>query len=185
MKKLNVVAGLLCSMLLMCCQSKTSKSDAAIRSAQEAVANFNIENGFEVQVVSAEPLVEDPVALQFDADGNMWVVEMRGYMQDVEGRGENQPLGRIKVLADTNDDGAYETAHIFLDSLIMPRAVAIVPGGVLVIEPPTLSFVENNQGKAGRKIILDSLFAEGGNVEHQPNGLIGSTLLKAANASGF
>jgi glucose/arabinose dehydrogenase/mono/diheme cytochrome c family protein len=173
MNKVSIIIGIVFSILLFSrCQSETPKSDAAIRSPQEAIANMKLEDGFEVQVVSAEPHVEDPVALQFDADGNMWVVEMRGYMQDTEGRGENQPLGRIKILEDKDDDGEYETAHIFLDSLVMPRAVALVPGGVLVIEPPKLLFVENNNGKAGRKMILDSLFAEGGNIEHQPNGLM-------------
>lgn len=54
----------------------------------------------------------------------------------------------------------------------MPRAVAIVKGGILMIEPPGLFFVENNNGKAGKKTVIDSAYAETGNVEHQPNGLL-------------
>lgn len=153
------------------CTNKKPHNSSDILSPAEAIANFNIENGFEVQTVAAEPTVEDPVALQFDADGNMWVVEMRGYMHDKEGAGENLPLGRIKVLEDRNDDGLYETAHIFLDSLVMPRAATPVTGGILVIEPPKLYFVENKNGKAGAKLLIDSAFAEGGNAEHQPNSL--------------
>lgn len=145
---------------------------SSLLSPQQAIADFTIDKDFSVQVVAAEPLIEDPVALQFDEDANIWLVEMRGYMQDKEGRGENAPLGQIKILKDTNDDGTYETASIFLDSLVMPRAVLPVQHGALVIEPPNLFFVENKEGKAGKKTIIDSTFAEGGNVEHQPNGLM-------------
>ncbi|HUQ97501.1 MAG TPA: c-type cytochrome [Chitinophagaceae bacterium] len=143
-----------------------------ILSPAEAITDFKIEDGFEIQTVASEPLIEDPVALLFDEDGAMWVVEMRGYMQDKEGHGETLPLGRIKILRDANNDGTYETATLFLDSLIMPRAVVPVKGGALLIEPPNLFFVENNGGKAGKKMLIDFSFAEGGNVEHQPNGLM-------------
>lgn len=173
MKKAWMLFGLfLIALLFSRCHTTPEKKPNAIRSPQEAISDFKIKDGFEVQTVAAEPSVEDPVALQFDADGAMWVVEMRGYMQDKDGRGETLPLGRIKILQDNDNDGRYETATVFLDSLIMPRAAAPVPGGVLVIEPPNLLFVENKNGKAGKKIILDSTFAEGGNVEHQPNGLM-------------
>lgn len=159
--------------LATCKNKPTEKVDAAhILSPQEAIAAMKIEPGFEIQTVAAEPQLEDPVALQFDETCAMWVVEMRGYMQDKDGRGETKPLGRIKILEDKNDDGRYETATIFLDSLVMPRAVLPVHGGALIIEPPQLFFVENNGAKAGKKYIIDSFFAEGGNVEHQPNGLM-------------
>lgn len=157
---------------LQCSPDAKEERTDGILSPQEAISDFKIEDGFELQTVAAEPLVEDPVALQFDEDGAMWVVEMRGYMQDKDGRGENLPLGRIKIVQDNNDDGSYETTHLFLDSLIMPRAVAVVQGGVLIIEPPRLYFVENRGGKAGKKTLIDSLFADGGNAEHQPNGLM-------------
>jgi glucose/arabinose dehydrogenase/mono/diheme cytochrome c family protein len=161
--------------LLLCvsqCRSLKEKDANSLFTPQEAIADFTIEAGFEVQPVVTEPLVEDPVALHFDEDGGMWVVEMRGYMQDKEGTGENLPLGRIKLLQDKNGDGRYETAGLFLDSLVMPRAVAVVNGGLLLIEPPGLYFVENRGGTAGKRIVIDSVFADVGNAEHQPNGLV-------------
>src|SRR4051812_37090557 len=69
---------------------------------QEEWATFKIAEGFEVQLVAAEPMVEDPIALSFDGQGRMWVVEMRGYMHDIEGAAENQPLGRIRLLTDSD-----------------------------------------------------------------------------------
>src|SRR5262245_1581145 len=71
-------------------------------SPEDEQRTFKIADGFEIQLVAAEPMVEDPIALSFDAEGRMWVVEMRGYMHDIEGKGEDQPLGRIKVLSDSD-----------------------------------------------------------------------------------
>ena len=172
MKKPFAASLLLMIAVLYFAQCRTGSDNDGLLSPEEAIADFQVEDGFEIQTVAAEPLIEDPVALQFDKDENMWVVEMRGYMQDKDGRGENLPLGRIKILEDKNDDGKYETTHLFMDSLVMPRAVALVQGGVLLIEPPALYFVENKNGKAGARLLIDSAFAEGGNVEHQPNGLM-------------
>jgi glucose/arabinose dehydrogenase/mono/diheme cytochrome c family protein len=154
------------------CGTSRTKAVSGLLSPQQAIADFQIEEGFAVEAVAAEPAIEDPVALQWDADGAMWVLEMRGYMHDEDGGGENMPLGRIKILKDANGDGTYESASVFLDSLIMPRAVLPVNGGALVIEPPKLLFVKNKYGKGGKVQVIDSLFIEGGNVEHQPNALM-------------
>jgi len=158
--------------LVACNSNTTSGNEAPVLSAEESIHDFEIEKGFVTELVCAEPLLEDPVSVCFDQDAAMWIVEMRGYMHDKEGGGENLPLGRIKILKDTDKNGQYDTAFVFLDSLIMPRAVALAENGILLIAPPALYFVENNNGIAGKKIIIDSAFADVGNVEHQPNGLI-------------
>src|SRR4051794_37537309 len=62
--------------------------------------SFSIAPGFRVELVAAEPLVESPVAMAFDADGRLFVVEMRGFMPNAEGRGEDAPTGRVSVLED-------------------------------------------------------------------------------------
>lgn len=172
MKKIESLL-LIISFLLFCCKTEKDKpGEAPVLSVEESIKDFQIEDGFVIEAVCTEPLIEDPVALSFDEDARMWVVEMRGYMHDTEGGGENQPSGRIKVVVDTNEDDKYDSSYVFLDSLVMPRAIAIVKGGILLIEPPGLFFVENNHGKAGSKRVIDSAFAETGNVEHQPNGLL-------------
>ena len=57
-------------------------------------------------------MVEDPVVITFDPDGRLWVVEMRGYMPDINGKGEKEPVGRVSVLADTNYDGQMDVSKI-------------------------------------------------------------------------
>src|SRR5690606_14749464 len=78
---------------------------APVLPVEEALKTFALAEGFVIEPVAAEPLVEKPVCLDFDAAGRMWVCEMRGYMPDLDGTGENIPQGRISVLEDQDDDG--------------------------------------------------------------------------------
>src|SRR5688572_3119694 len=137
--------------------------------AADALKTFKLPPGFRIEVVAAEPLVEDPIAMAFDADGRIWVVEMRGYMHDIDGRGEDQPIGRIRVLTDTDSDGRMDKADTFLDGLTMPRAVLPVRGGALVAEPPELAhWVDtDNDGKGSKKAVVATDYGRrGGQPEH-------------------
>ena len=91
------------------------------KSPEEELATFQVEPGFKVQLVAAEPMVQEPVALSFDADGRLWVVEMRGFMPDIDGKGEALPSGRISILEDTNGDGTMDKSTIYLDKNIILR----------------------------------------------------------------
>ncbi|MGV3764168.1 DUF7133 domain-containing protein [Parapedobacter sp.] len=133
---------------------------------------MEVEAGFKVELVAAEPLVAAPVAMTFDEKGRIWVVEMDGYMPDTLGHGENAPVGRIVILADEDGDGMMDNRDVFLDSLVMPRAICLVDSGLLVAVPPRLWFYEISGDRAVGRTLVDSAYAEGGNVEHQPNGLL-------------
>jgi mono/diheme cytochrome c family protein len=150
---------------------RNAYAESPLLSATEAIGKMKIEPGFEVRLVASEPLVEAPVALVFDNQGSMWVVEMVGYMPNPDGVGEDVPNGRIVVLSDKNKDGVMDERKVFLDSLVLPRAICLIENGVLYAEPPRLYFVENVNGVPGKKILVDSLYAESGNAEHQPNAL--------------
>lgn len=168
-----------------CNESTGKKADAsdslAIREAyaespvltpQESMNKMKLQDGFAIQLVASEPLVNSPVALTFDEKGRIWVVEMEGYMPDTVGTGEDKPTGKIVILSDKNGDGVMDDRKVFLDSLVLPRAICLVENGLLVAEPPRLWYVSNDNDKAGKKTLVDEKYAEGGNVEHQPNGLL-------------
>lgn len=140
---------------------------------EEALASFKLAPGLKAELVAAEPLVQDPVSITFDEAGRMWVVEMLGFMPDIDGTGEEDPVGRISVLMDTNADGQMDSSVVFLDSLILPRAVAVVEGGALIAENIPLWYVEDTDGdlRADTKTLIDPKYGGRGLPEHSANGL--------------
>ncbi|KAJ3056848.1 hypothetical protein HK102_011141, partial [Quaeritorhiza haematococci] len=77
-------------------------------SPAEALQSFRTRPGLKMELVAAEPLIESPVAVDFGADGKLWVCEMRDYPSGMDGK--YKPGGRIKVLEDRDGDGRYDTA---------------------------------------------------------------------------
>lgn len=147
---------------------------APVRAPEDALATFEVLPGFRVDLVAAEPLVDSPVAIAFDERGRLWVLEMRSYMPDADGAGEEEPTSRIRILEDRDADGRFDHATTFLDGLIMPRAVAPTHGGALLIEPPSLFFCPDadGDGVAEQKIDLGVDLGAFENPEHGPNGLL-------------
>ncbi|MDP4248559.1 MAG: c-type cytochrome [Bacteroidota bacterium] len=162
-------------------EKKNDKSDSlALRqnippspvlSPEESLKKMHVVNGFTVKLVAAEPLVTAPVALNFDEQGRIWVLEMQDFMPDTLGTGEDKPSGKIVILSDRDGDGVMDERKVFLDSLVLPRALCLIENGILVAEPPKLWYYEIQNDKPVKKTLVDSAYAEGGNVEHQPNGL--------------
>ena len=147
-------------------------SQSPFVSPEASIGKMKVEEGFEVKLVASEPLVSSPVAMLFDDQARMWVVEMTGYMPDTVGTGEDIPNGKIVILTDKNKDGVYDDRKVVIDSLVLPRAICLIDNGILVAEPTNLWFYELNNDKALKRQLVDDKYAEGGNVEHQPNGLL-------------
>jgi mono/diheme cytochrome c family protein/glucose/arabinose dehydrogenase len=148
--------------------------DSPVLTPADEQKTFVLEKGLKIKLVAAEPLVQDPVVIQFDEDGRLWVVEMRGYMPDVEGNNENEKIGRISVLEDINGDGLMDKSTVYLDSLVLPRAIALIKGGILVAENQALweCLDTNNDLKADTKTLIDKDYAGGAAPEHSGNGLL-------------
>jgi glucose/arabinose dehydrogenase/mono/diheme cytochrome c family protein len=147
--------------------------EAPVRTPAQALETFELADGFILEPVAAEPLVEKPVALDFDAAGHMWVCEMPGYMPDIDGRGESVPQGSIVVLKDTDGDGAADQREVFLDEILMPRAIRVYLDGILFLDQNRLMWAPRDGGRRTGEIeVIDPDFAKGGNVEHKPNGLM-------------
>jgi mono/diheme cytochrome c family protein len=137
-----------------------------------SLENYLVEEGFELSMVASEPQLKAPVSMDFDNNGRIWVVEMLGYMPNLEGIGEEERNGRITILEDLDKDGYFEDSKIFMDELVLPRAIALVYGGVLYVDGPELWFTEINNDLPSKKTLVDPKYADAGNVEHQPNGLM-------------
>jgi len=152
---------------------------APVVGPDKAAATMKLEEGFALDLVAAEPMLKDPVALAFDGNGRIWVAEMTGYMPDIDGKLENSTYGRLSVLEDTDDDGTVDKHTVFLEKFLLPRAVALVDAD------RTLLFADNEKLyeaeilidgtgaiTAGKVTVVDEEFAKGGNPEHKPNGLM-------------
>ncbi len=136
------------------------------------VDEFLIQDDLRIELVAAEPLLDSPVAMAFDPNktGRIWVVELPGYMRDIDGNDEQKADGRIVVLDDLDSDGVMDQRTVFLDSLVTPRTLAHVYGGLLYSESTNLWWQPLPVGSGARQLV-DSLYVVGGNIEHQPNGL--------------
>ena len=149
---------------------------------QEELKTFQIAKGYQISLAASDPQVGDPVAAQFGPDGRLWVVEMQGYMPDLDATTEDQPHGRVVVLEDKDGDGVFETSTVFLDKVVMPRALALHRDGVLVGAPPHLWFCRdtNGDGKADEKIEVATDFGvrvdparpQLANPERAPNAML-------------
>jgi mono/diheme cytochrome c family protein/glucose/arabinose dehydrogenase len=136
-------------------------------------ATFRLPPGFRAELVAAEPLVIDPVAMDWDDEGRLYVVEMRGYMPNLDGDGEDEPVGRVVVLEDEDGDGRMDRSDVFLDGLVLPRAVAALPNGVLIGAPPDLWLCRDTNGdrSCDERTRLGTYGTPDANPEHSENGL--------------
>lgn len=125
-------------------------------SLDDAMKTFTLPEGFEIEVVAAEPLIRDPINFSVDAAGRLWVVEMGDYPrgkpdEHVDGVERHEPWdgppgGTVKVLTDDDGDGKYDAAHLFLDGLTFPTGVFPWRDGVLISGAPDLIFARDTDG---------------------------------------
>jgi len=113
-------------------------------SPQESLDHIVVPKGLEVELVAHEPNVIDPVAIRFDENGRMWVVEMRDY--PTAGTTGNYARSRISILSDRDGDGFFETSKVFADDL--PYATGVQPwkGGVFVTMAGQVAYMKDTNG---------------------------------------
>lgn len=139
------------------------------KSPQASLESIRVKPGFKVELMACEPLVNDPIAFEWGADGKLWVVEMGDYPLGVDGRGK--PGGVVRVLEDRDGDGGYDKATTFLDGLGFPTGVMPWRQGVLISCAPDILYAEDRDGdgRADHREVLFTGFVEG-NQQHRLNG---------------
>ena len=144
-----------------------------------AIATFKIKPGFRLELVAAEPLVVDPIALSFDEEGRLYVVEMRDYS---ERRAER--LGRIRRLEDIDGDGRFDRSTVFAENFAWPTAVFCWDGGVFVGATPDLLYLKDTNGD-GVADVRETIFTGFGNslITEATNRLNVQALLNSLNWS--
>ncbi|QDT08426.1 PVC-type heme-binding CxxCH protein [Planctomycetes bacterium K23_9] len=118
----------------------------------DALKTFEVADGYEMQLVAAEPLIGSPVAIEWAADGRMFVCEMRGYSED-----QDKQISTIGLLSDTDNDGAYDHRTEFASGLDWPTAIYPYDGGLFVGDAPDLLYFKDTDGDGvadEKKVVL-------------------------------
>ena len=104
---------------------------------------YILHKALDISLVASEPDVIDPVALTFDHNCRLYVVEMRDYPNGVpyEKKG-----GTIKLLSDTNGDGRFNKITLFATNISYPTSATAWKDGILVAAPPDIVYLKDTDG---------------------------------------
>ena len=138
---------------------------------------FLLPDGYKIEPVLADPMIEDPVGVSFDGNGRMYVLEMRSYMRDADGSNSRAPVSRISRHEDTDGDGIYDRHTVFADHLVLPRiAMPLQDGVLLVLETDNRDLYKyidtDGDGVSDKKELFYSGYGRVTNMEWQPGGMV-------------
>lgn len=170
----SVASGLISSLLVCCGLWSTSVLPGAepalsfpripATRPESAAKTFETLNGFRMELIAAEPLVTSPVALEYDEHGQGWVLEMRDYPftdkntdKPFVDKSGDVPMGRIRILRDTNGDGVFDASQIFVEDISWPTGLTFWKGGVFVTATPDIWYFKDTDGD-GKADIKEKLF---------------------------
>ncbi len=143
---------------------------------EESLERFRLPEGYRLEPVVTEPLVAQPVICVFDGNGRMYVAQMRTYMLDADGTGEDDRVSQVSLHEDTDGDGVFDRHTVFADHLLLPRMVLPLDDRVLIQETHTNDIHAyrdtDGDGVADEKTLWYEGGPRGGNMEHQASGLI-------------
>ena len=142
----------------------------------EQQKRFLLPPGFKIEPVLTDPLIQDPVGITFDANGRMYVLEMRSYMRDADGSNSREPISRISRHEDTDGDGTFDKHTVFADKLVLPRmAFPLQDGVILTLETDNRDMLKltdtDGDGVADKREVFYQNVGRVTNMEWQPGGL--------------
>ncbi len=149
------------------------------RSAAEELKTMQLPPGYHLELVLSEPEIKEPHIVAFDGNGRMFVAEMRTYMQEIDGKNELAPTCRVSLHWSSKGDGVYDKHTVFLDKLVLPRMILPLDSGRLLLGETDTNDINlytdtDGDGVSDKKEPWYQGGARGGNLEHQPSGLIWS-----------
>ena len=143
-------------------------------SPQDALKALKLPEGFKATLFAAEPDVQNPIGMAWDARGRMWVAENYTYAE----RAKRFDLGlkdRVIILEDKDWDGVAETRKVFTDDVQMLTSVEVGRGGVWLMCPPQVLFIPDRNGDdipdGEPEVVLDGFTVAKDNYHNFANGL--------------
>ncbi|WP_353719896.1 PVC-type heme-binding CxxCH protein [Dyadobacter sp. 676] len=149
-KLIRILAGVaICCGIFVAATERTNEYSREVK-PEDALATFELPEGFQIEMVASEPMISDPVAMEIDENGLMYVVEMHGYPLDKSG------TGKVRILRDADGDGKMDKSVVFAENLVLPTGIMRWKKGVLVTDPPNVLYLEDKDGD-GRADTRDTL----------------------------
>ena len=149
-------------------------TNATLPSASQSLAQLKLPSGFKATLFAAEPDVQNPIALAWDARGRLWIAENYTYAERAL-KFDLHLRDRILIFADENQDGRAEVRKVFTDDVQRLTSVEIGLGGVWAMCPPQLLFIPDRNrddipdGPA--EVVLDGFTVPKDNYHNFANGL--------------
>lgn len=124
---------------------------------EESAKLIQVPLGFDLELFASEPDIINPIAMEWDEKGRLWVIETVDYPNTVR---EDKNIGddRIKICEDTNGDGKADKFTLFAENLNIPTSIVFTNGGIIVSQAPHFLFLKDTDGddKADvKKIVID------------------------------
>jgi putative membrane-bound dehydrogenase-like protein len=136
----------------------TQKLTTPLLKPAEALKAITVPKGFRAQLSAAEPMVQQPIDMAWDARGRLWIAECYTYAEK-ETNFEKKLKDRIIILEDTNQDGVFDKRKVFWDGASQLTSIEIGFGGVWAACAPNILFLadKNNDDQPDGKpeVILD------------------------------
>ena len=150
----------------------TKQPSIQAKTPEDELKQFILQPGYRLELVMSDPLIQEPTAIAFDGNGRMFVVEDRSYMLDIDMTGQLDPISRISLHVDTDNDGVYDKHTVFVDHLVFPRFVMpFGPNTILTKESNAQEVWKytdtNGDGVADKKELFDTGYGRLANIEGQ------------------
>jgi putative membrane-bound dehydrogenase-like protein len=114
--------------------------------AEEQAKKFKLADGFEINVFATEedfPELANPVSLNFDSQGRMWVSTMPSYPH---WKPKTKLEDKLLILTDSDSDGRADKCKVFADGLYVPTGFELGHGGAYVAQQPDIVFLKDTDG---------------------------------------
>jgi mono/diheme cytochrome c family protein len=150
----------------------TKQPSVLPKTPAEELKQFILPPGYRLELVLSDPVIQEPTAIAFDGNGRMFVVEDRSYMLDLDMTGQLDPISRISLHVDTDNDGVYDKHTVFVDNMVFPRFVTpFGPNTILTKESNAQEVWKytdtNGDGVADKKELFDTGYGRLANIEGQ------------------
>ncbi len=123
----------------------TEKTPGGPMPAAEVVRTMELPPGFSCKVFAAEPDVQQPIAMAWDARGRLWVAECYTYAEN-PARWDTSLRDRIVIFEDTDNDGHFDKRTVFWDEGVRLTSIELGNGGVYALCAPNLIFIPDKNG---------------------------------------